>query len=476
MPTDSYLSPTARRFGIGSDMERAELAGPPYLILGYGREGMSTHRYLLERVAPSEILVATAEDEDQVALAGGVAELFAGARFTKAAHAYYRTVIRTPGIALQSKIVQTSTGRGAWLTSQTNLFLAGRPNAVGVTGTKGKSTTSALVAAILATSGRDARLVGNIGHPMLDETHDVTGSTCYAVELSSYQLEDSRYSPRYAVLLNLYPEHLDRHGSTNAYYAAKAHLLWGETLPEVVAYDLDNAAAAAIVSRSLVPSVAFSWRNTHALAHLERGAIYLDGRPLLKRSEIHLIGDAAVRNCLAAAAICYQMAISPSKIAEAIAGFTGLEHRLEFVAEVSGVRFFNDSIATVPQSATNAIRAFSGSVATLIAGGFDRDVPYEEFAKFLVNQKGLRTIILFSPAGTRLANEIRAAAQDGPRPRMIRVATMKQAVAAAVGATKPGEVCLLSPAAASYGRFDDFEHRGRVFKEEVAALARTESG
>jgi UDP-N-acetylmuramoyl-L-alanine---L-glutamate ligase len=390
-----------------------EIIGDKILILGYGREGKSVHTWLQKHYPNVQIHVADRKTD--------------GASYLQKIN-YYDTVVRSPGVSpYQPEIIAFHSNNGH-MTSATNIFFSRvKGTTIGVTGTKGKSTTSSLIAHILHAIYSDVRLVGNIGSPMLDQLDTATEETIFVIELSSHQLVDARYSPHIAVLLRIVPEHLDYYPDFAAYKSAKANIL-----------KFQNGSDVAFC----YPFTPYPFKNSSLLGNVD--------------------------NIYAAVSVAKYFDISDDAIARALKTFSPLPHRIEFVGEFRGIQFYNDSLATIPEATIHGLCSLGDRVSTLIAGGFDRGIAFVKLGEYIAKTK-LKTIILFPETGEKIWNAIPSNTQN--MLKHIRVKTMGDAVAMAYKHTPVGKICLLSPASASYNLFKDYADRGEQFKTLVKKFA-----
>ncbi len=378
------------------------------LLLGYGRENQSAEKFLAKHFPHIQINIVKQFDAKKPLPQSDI-------------------IIRSPGI-------QKDRFSGEYVTTATNIFFSMCPGiTIGVTGTKGKSTTSALIARIL-----HARLVGNIGNPALDALDGATDKTIFVVELSSHQLEDARRSPHVAVVLNVFPEHMDYYKTFDQYVAAKKNIVKFQTENDVVVYDDTNEIASKIAQQGIGKKIPVS-------------ETAYDGN------------DVNIRAAMIVAAL---FDVPRKQILDAVASFQTLPHRLEFVGEFKGIRFYNDSLATVPEATIRALTTLGDDVTTLIAGGFDRGLDYAKLGEFLAKRKTLKTLILFPDTGKKIQKAL-AAAGNMSHVSYHMSQTMKDAVSLAYAHTPPGKICLLSPASASFNLFKDYEDRGNQFKNLV---------
>lgn len=451
-------------------MSDTELPGDSFLIIGYGREGRSAHRYLSQRFPRARIAVA---DRSEVSLeSGATAEVFTGANYLESARSFH-TIIRSPGVSIRD--IKPYLHASSSLTSATNIFFTECPGKiVGITGTKGKSTTSSLTASILSKAFPDVRLVGNIGTPMLDLLESATPDTIFVVELSSYQLEDLRRSPTVSILLNIVPEHLDYHGGFENYRDAKLNIARHQSSSDTVIFNEANKLLSD--HTRLFKGTRRNFREVSsdsALVAVRDGMIVIQGNtapaPLLPISEVPLLGPGNLQNALAAITCGVAMGATANQIHEGLISFKPLEHRLELVAQRCGITFYNDSLSTIPEALAHALEALGDRVDTVIAGGFDRGVDMTPVGPALAASK-VRNLILFPTTGAKIW-EAAQKASAGREYTRVEVETMEDAVQAAYDLSLPGSVCVMSPASSSFSVFRDYKERGDKFKEAVRRLS-----
>ncbi len=394
------------------------------LILGMGKEGASAKRFI-ERVAPGSV-VDTADIKD-------------GPDYLKKQDGA-NLVVRSPGV--HTELVTKK------YTTATNLFFANCPGqTIGVTGTKGKSTTASLVAAMLKKSIPDVRLVGNIGCPMLDELGSSTADTVFVVELSSYQLTDINYSPHIVVIVNWFPEHRDFHGSFELYKQSKERVLSFQTPSDYFIFDPSEE-----------PAKWGSFTKAHCTP-------YATDFPF-DENKIHLLGLHNKKNIQAALTVARLYKVSEEKIAEAVYGFVPLPHRLEKVGTFKGITFYDDAISTTPQSTIAALNTLH-RVETIFLGGQDRGYEFDGLIKVL-KEKNIKNIVLFPDTGKRIKEGITK--MNGYSPSLLEISDMEQAVKFAYEKTTPGATCLLSTASPSYSVWKNFEEKGDLFQQFVRSI------
>jgi UDP-N-acetylmuramoylalanine--D-glutamate ligase len=366
-------------------------------------------------------------------------------------------LIKSPGIPPSHPLLREAVRRGVTVTSATALFVERARQAglavVGITGSKGKSTTATLVHRTLETASIPSRLVGNIGTPALDVLEEAVSNRPVVVfEMSSYQTRDLTIGPSVAVVTRLFPEHLDWHGSVEAYYRDKLRIAATQGADDLTIW---NAADPELARRvPLGPA---------------RHRPYGYGEPLpFSDREMKLPGAHNRTNAAAAAAVASVFGARAEHLESVLASFTGLPHRLEDLGVHGGVRWINDSIATAPEAAVEGLAAFAGSVATYVGGGTDRGFDFAPLAAALVASR-IANIILLPPGGPAIAEAL-ASADPAAAGRASTVRDLPEAVALAARVTPPGATVLFSPASPSYGVYRNFEERGEVFRRLVLTL------
>ena len=431
LPIDSFppTSHAGNDMGNGFDLILNRLRGKRILILGFGREGRSTLRFLNKYLPDATVAVADKNEMDSV-------QHF-GTGYLEAMYDY-DIVIKTPGISL--KDFDT---KGVEITSQTDLFLGQfHDQTIGITGTKGKSTTTSLIYHLLKSAGRDAILTGNIGIPCFDIMEDIKADSIVVYELSAHQLEYVHNSPHVGVLLNIFEEHLDHFGTMWRYASAKLNIMryMGEDDMAIIHESLLDEAR-----RMLVNHIVFS---------------PFDVRGFVDTTRLPLKGEHNLMNVKAALLACYAYdGTSCCAWAPYLYSFKPLEHRLEPVGTFGGVTFVNDSISTIPQAAVSACEAL-GRVDFLLLGGFDRGIDYQPLADYL-KVHPVPHLLLTGKAGERMMEMINGASTNSAT---FVYSSMEEAFAYLSAHAKPGDVCLLSPAASSYDQYKNFEERGAKFK------------
>ena len=448
----------------------ATLRGRTVAVIGIG----ISNTPLLHLLLDAGISVTACDKRDRSAFGAEADELERrGCRLILGAdyldHLDQDVIFRTPG--LHPKYLEPARKRGSQITSEMEVFFALCPCPIlAVTGSDGKTTTTTIIARLLEAAGKRVHLGGNIGHPLLAEV-DAIGPEDWAVlELSSFQLMTMDRSPHIAVLTNLAPNHLDVHTDMEEYVAAKANIFSHQGRGDLLVCNWDNEITREL-SRRAPGKVSYFTRK----AEPERGAFLRDGtiwmageagsRPVLPASEIRLPGVHNLENYMAA--IAAVDGLVPDDVVRTFARqFGGVEHRIEFVRELRGVRWYNDAIASSPSRTAACLRAFPGKVI-LLAGGKDKGVSYQPLGP-LLNDYVKDLILCGATAGV-----IRQAAEEADNYRGLPIQEVEewpQAVALAAQIARPGDVVVMSPASTSFDKFKNFEEKGRVFKELVNAL------
>ncbi len=455
-----------------------DLTGRRVVVLGLARQGVSMARFL----ARTGARVTVSDLKTKSELADRIAELAdLPIRYVLGEHPL--SLLRgtdlicvSGGVPLDIPLLVEARRKGIPLVSDAQLFLERCPaRVVGITGSAGKTTTTALVGEMCRKAGLPTWVGGNIGNPLLDDLERISPQDVVVMELSSFQLELTSVSPPVAAVLNITPNHLDRHGTMEAYIAAKRRIVAFQKPEDWAVLGFDDANARALALATPARVVFFS-RGVQ----LDQGAYKTNGQLALRlggreeviceRGEVRLRGDHNLLNVLAACALSAIVGVPVEAMREVIRTFPGVEHRLEFVREWRGVQWYDDSIATAPERVVAALRSFHEPIV-LLAGGRDKKLPWEEFAQETVCR--VRVLVTFGEAGEMIAGKVEAARRStsGVLESVVQVQTLEEAVEAAARLARPGDVVLLSPGGTSFDAFRDFAHRGERFKELVRALA-----
>lgn len=444
-------------------------------VLGLARQGTALAKFLASRgarVTVSDVKGMGVLQEQLTELAGWPISFILGGHPLELLDADILFV--SAGVSPDIPILMEAKRRGTRISSDTELFFELCPaTIIGITGSSGKTTTTTLVGEMLQASGQKTWIGGNIGWSLINQVDKVSRDDLVVMELSSFQLEGLRHSPHIAVILNITPNHLDRHNSMKRYIDAKSHILRHQRAGDVaiLGYDNENTRRLADLTRGEVRY--FSARNSVASgAFVQNGNLVIrqdnETRIVCTTSDIRLPGEHNIENVLAACATAMAAGAPLDAIRWAATNFTGVEHRLEKVRERRGIQYVNDSIATSPERTMAALRAFDAPII-LLAGGRDKNLPMDDMARLIVERA--RELILFGEAAPLIEEAVARVRPNGSQLGIQRYLTMEEAVAAAAQIAQAGDVILLSPACTSFDAFQDFVERGQRFKRIVLNLS-----
>ena len=436
------------------------------LILGFGMEGESTYRFIRRHFPEKKLFVA---DKNINLLNNKIdlmedpnVEVSLGENYLNGIEEY-DLIVKAPGISFKNIDISKFKDK---ITSQLELFLEfADVFSIGITGTKGKSTTSTLIYKVLSDQGKDVFLLGNIGEPIFNDIEDFTDKTIAVIEISSHALEYVKHSPNISLILDVYEEHLDHYKDLNAYIEAKFNIAKFQKDGDYFIYNYDNKLMQEFSFKHRENDYAISTNtipNTKNRVTLNGDYINCNGKDVMNiHEEMHLKGDHNINNIMFIFAILDILKLDENLAIESIKNFWPLEHRMEYFANIDGVDYYNDSIATIPEATINAIKSLS-NVNTLIVGGNDRGVDLTELIEFLKICE-VENIICLPKTGEYIRDGLR-----GSRKNVKFFERLEDAVKEAKSVTKKNTACLLSPAASSYGYFKNFEERGKLYKEYVA--------
>jgi len=480
------------------------LTGLRIVVVGLGREGIALAKYLAGRGLP-----VTATDLQTETELGAAATLLqaAGVSLVLGQHPVELLdeadlLFVSPGVPLEISFLQEAAARKIPLSTESRLFCHLCPAPIlAVTGSSGKTTTTTLLGKMLEASGKTTWVGGNIGRPLIEQVGQIKPADVVAMELSSFQLEYfharlnqavdvaslpsadlpqlqqllNSWSPPVGAILNITPNHLDRHPSMKHYVRAKRAIIDYQAAGDVIVLGLDNDMTRTIGlqyrARVRWFSLEAQMPNGAGLANDTLALFDPKGQPepLAARSEIKLRGRHNLYNILAACLMAKEMGVSVQAMRPVITGFTGVEHRLELVRQHNQVAYYNDSIATSPERLIAALHSFSEPVVLLV-GGRDKHLPWEDAARLILHKA--RQIIIFGEATELIASEIEAVRPKtaAAQPAIQRCTNLEEAVRRAAKVAQPGQVVLLSPGCTSFDAFKDFAQRGRRFRELVMKL------
>ncbi len=448
-----------------------ELKNKRVLVVGLGKSGLSAARFLKKRGAR-----VTVSDARPATLIAELPTLLDEGFMVEAGSHGLLTfrrqdlIVVSPGVPMSTPELSQVRAMGMRIIGELELgaeFLQGE--SIGITGSNGKTTTTTLIGEILAASGRKTLVGGNIGRPVTDLAEESTPETWSVLEVSSFQLETvETFKPRIALVLNITPDHLDRHGSFEAYAAAKARITEFQTPGDFLVLNAEDVKTQMVAAKTKAQIYWFSAKRQikqGAFAHGE--SIFFLAKegakpePIMPVAEIPLAGAHNVENVLAAICAAKLAGVETSTVRAAVAAFKAVEHRLEFIRELDGVRYYNDSKATNVDATVKAVEAFEDNI-WLILGGKDKDSDYATMSSLL--RERVKTVLTIGSAAEKIERQLAGVV------KIERAETVERAVALVHEAASPGDVVLLAPACASFDQFDNYEHRGRVFKQLVAAL------
>ena len=446
-----------------------ELKGKRVLVVGLGKSGLAAALFLRRKGAQ----VTVSDVRSAESLAKEIPALLEEGIMVEAGGHGLLTfrrqdlIVVSPGVPLDTPELAQVRGFGLPVIGELELagrFLKGR--ILAITGSNGKTTTTALAGEILQEAGLSTLVAGNIGVPVVSLIDESTDSTWSVLEVSSFQLESTeQFHPSIAVILNITPDHLDRHGTFENYALAKERIFSAQDANDSLVLNAENARAAEAATRSHARVYWFSIEDkVEQGAWVEAGHVVYRSTPkaeiesIMPLGNIPLKGAHNVENVLAAVCACRLAGAPPDAIRRAIEKFQAVEHRLEYVATVNGVEYYNDSKATNVDATAKAVAAFSGGVH-LILGGKDKGSDYALLSQLL--RERVRAVYTIGSAAAKIESHLRGVVS------IRSCETLANAVNAAAGAARPGEIVLLAPACSSFDQFENYEHRGRVFKELV---------
>ena len=408
-------------------MKLSQLDHKKILILGYGKEGQATEKFLKKK-CPQIII--------------GIADKKFSADYLDC-QKDFDLVIKSPGITKEKVTIPYTTA--------TNIFFANTTNMIiGVTGSKGKSTTASLIYHILQAANKKVRLVGNIGNPVILELLNPSDEkTIFVMELSSYQLDDIKYSPHIAVITNLFPEHMDYHRGLDKYFSAKKNIIRYQKNDDYFVYNQQSKILSDWSKDTVGKPIPFD--------------------PMINTGQINLplIGQHNIDNMRAALSVCRLLRVEDNTIIQSFKTFKPLPHRLEFVGRFADIEFYDDAISTAPESTIAAIESLK-NIGTIFLGGEDRGYDFRQLAEIILENK-IPNIILFPDSGEKINQELTKTKKS--LPKIFETTSMEDAVKFAYQNTPKNTICLLSTASPSYSLWKNFEEKGNQFKSFVKKYA-----
>lgn len=420
-------------------MKLDELSKKSVLILGFGKEGRDTFLFL-RKFFPDKILGIGDRNKNVGTQIANIKKTrrHLGENYLKCLK-NYDVIIKSPGIPIHLTEIEKAFRQGK-IISQTEIFFANCPaKIIGITGTKGKSTTASLIYAILKRGNVKAHLIGNIGKPALSLLSKAGKNDVYVYELSSHQLYNLKKSPQIAVFLNVYPEHLDYYRNFKEYVRAKANIAKWQTKNDYLIFNCQDKIVREIAKKS-------------------------------KAKKIPIKGNYFDLNKTAAKTAGKLFKIPADVISKTISDFKTLPHRLEYAGTFRGITFYNDALATIPEATIAALENLGNKVETIMLGGFERNIDFNKLAREILKSK-IKTVILFPTTGKRIWKEIARNQRKQSSLKPFFVDNMKEAVKLAYQHTKKGKICLLSTASSSFSIFKDYKEKGNLFKKYVKRFA-----
>lgn len=442
-----------------------KLNGKKIAILGFGVEGKSTYRFIRKYLPDIKLALLDKRDVSHDLTGSGDPNVtyVIGEDYLSNLD-IYDVIIKTPGISLKDIDITNIKSK---ITSQLELLLeVDRKNIIGITGTKGKSTTSSLIYNVIKDQGKDVILAGNIGIPVLDEIENYKDDTILVIEMSSHQLEFVETSPHIALLLNLFQDHLDHDGTLEHYHNNKMNIFRYQTEDDICFYSSDNPYTIKKISeydyKAKKYDISFDDnKSSDYSVRISKPNVYLGNKLIYTDGERNLIGDHYLKDIMFVVALAEVLGLDLDKAKETIKNFKPLEYRLENMGIHDGINYYVDTIATIPEATMEAVKALP-DIDTLIIGGEDRNTDYDHFIDFLNNNsasKNIKNIICMYGTGKRIYPKLNKEGRN-----IYYTCELKEAVEIAKKNTAKNKICLLSPAASSKDYFIDYREKGQYFK------------
>lgn len=433
-----------------------QLQNKNIIILGFGMEGKSTYNYIRKYLKDIKLTIMDSNYQN-ITLDDKNVEII-DIDYNKFNN--YDLIFKSPGISF--KDLDTTSFKDK-ITSQLEIFLETTPSyTIGITGSKGKSTTTSLIYKIINNQNIKSYIVGNIGKPILDIVDEVDENTYVVIECSSHQLEYTKVSPNIGIILNLFEEHLDHYKSKEHYYMAKMNLVNYQSNKDYFIYSSDNEDLKNhidIINTNATKLDINNIKNNNSYTYIKDNYIYVNDKKLYDvNTKRKIQGIHNLKNIMFTLTVSEILKLDINKTIESISNFEPLPHRMELVGTYNEITYYNDSIATIPNATINGIEALS-NVNTIIIGGKDRGIDYSLLKEYLINSE-IENIICLPDTGYTIGKEI-------TNKNVHYVKTVEEAVDIAREVTKKNTICLLSPAASSYGFYKNFEERGNRFKEYI---------
>ncbi len=424
-------------------------------ILGFGKEGKSTYNFLRKHLPTQPLTILDGNekllenndylnDDKNITLVLGKDYLN---NLTE-----YDYIFKSPGVKIPAETFNIIKDN---ITSQIGIALEiFRDNIIGITGTKGKSTTSSLIYQVLKEQNIDCLLLGNVGNPIFDYIDDIKEDTKLVIEMSSYQLETAKHSPHISIIINLYEDHLNYHGSLEEYHYSKLNIFKYQKENDIALYTSSNDNINKYLSTNKYLSKIIDIEKEFEI--INDDIIYRNIKIYNKNAERILVGEHNLINILFVIKVALLLNLDMNQTIKTINSFKPLEHRMEYVGEFNGIKYYNDTIATIPEATISCLKALK-VIDTIIFGGMDRGINYEPLINYF-NESNIENFICMPETGYKLSSNIK-------RGNIYKVETLDEAVDVAKKVTKTA--CLLSPAAPSYNAFKNFEEKGNYYKKLI---------
>lgn len=427
-------------------------------ILGFGKEGISTYKFIRRHLNQKLTIIDKNEKikENEILLNDNNIEFVVGDNYLDNLDKY-DIIIKSAGVSLKdiddSKIIDKLTSQYALILEDTDLFT------IGITASKGKTTTTTLTYEVIKNQKDNVYLLGNMGNPPLDQIETFDKDSILVIELAALQLQYVRKSPKISCLLNLFEEHLDYFGEKEKYYEAKLNIFKHQENNDYSLYFKDNETLNNYVKNMNFNSnlITISMKDKEDVYLIDNKIYINDEIVYIDTNERHILGTHNLQNIMFTLYICKILNLDLNKAIKVINEFNPLEHRMEFVGTFNDIKFYNDSIATIPEATINCIDALK-DVDTLIFGGMDRGIDYNSFIDYL-NNSNINNFICMPDTGYKIGKVLNK--------NVYFIDDLKEAVDKAYEVTKKGSSCLLSPAASSYNKYKNFEEKGRLYKEYI---------
>lgn len=436
------------------------------LVLGLARSGEAAARLLMKLGAIVTVNDGKPFEENPAAqnlVADGV-RVICGSHPLDLLDEEFALLVKNPGIPYTNPMVAKALEKGMPVWTEVELaYLVSEAPIVGITGSNGKTTTTTMVADVLNAAGLSAKLCGNIGYPASEVVQEASETDTLVMELSSFQLMGTEsFHPHIALITNILPTHLDYHGDVDGYIAAKWMLQTNMTAADTLILNFNQELAKELAQQTQATVLPFSTQEKVDGAYLADGTLYFKGEAIMEASEIGVPGSHNVENALATIAVAKLMGVDNAAIKETLAQFGGVQHRLQYVGQVAGVSFYNDSKSTNILATQKALSGFDNRRVILIAGGLDRG---NEFDELVDDLRGLKKIIILGQSAPRMKR-----AADAAGVAYVEAIDIADATRKAFELATEGDTVLLSPANASWDMYANFEVRGQVFLDTVAEL------